>query len=171
MNLSNLDHFALLSRLPDEEKAAFAARCARQAVQILKGMSFPVAPADQADLERVVRLAEEAATRHVDSAELKRALRDLGHLAFTSPSIHDFQSDVLVSHVAHAVYAAGLTALTGSTAYAQDTLDYAMKAARAAGAADTEALIREGLHRMRKVPAHSAPSRPVAHGLRPALLV
>jgi hypothetical protein len=169
MNLSKLDHFALLSRLPYEEKAAFAARCARQAVQILKGVSFPVAPADQTDLERVVRLAEDAATRHVDPAELQPALRDLGHLAFTSPAPCSFRSEVLLAHVAHAVYAAGLTALTGSTAYAQDTLDYAMEAARAAGAAEVEASIREGLHRIRKVPSHPVPSEPVARSVRQAM--
>jgi hypothetical protein len=158
MNLSNLDHFALLSRLPDEDKVAFAARCARLAVQILKGMSFPIAAADQGELEMVVRLAEEAATGWVDQVAFKLALRDLGHLAFTSPAPYGYQSDVVVSYVAHAVYAAGLTVLTGSTAHAQDSLDYTLEAARAAGAADVEASVRECLYALRRVSALPKPT-------------
>jgi hypothetical protein len=150
MNLSNLDHFALLSRLSDEGKVTFAARCARFAVQILKGMSFPIAPADQFELETVVRLTEEAAG-WVDTVEFKSALRDLGHLAFSSPAPYAFQTDVVLSYVAHAVYAGGLTALTGSTSHAQDALDYTLEAARAAGAADVEHCVRESLYALRRI--------------------
>jgi hypothetical protein len=160
MNLSNLDHFALLSRLPDEGKVAFAARCARLAVQILNGMSLPIAATDRGELEKVVRLAEETATRWVEPSEFKHALRDLGHLAFTSPAPHDFYSDVVLSYVAHAVYAAGLTVLTGSTAHAQDALDYTLEAARAAGATDIEASVREGLYSLRRLSVVSTPTDP-----------
>ena len=151
MNLSNLDHFALLSRLPDDGKVAFAARCARFAVQILKGMSFPIAAADQGELETVVRLTEEAVGGCVDAVEFKSALRDLGHLAFSSPAPYAFQTDVVLSYVAHAVYAGGLTALTGSTSHAQDALDYTLEAARAAGAADVENSVRESLYALRRI--------------------
>jgi hypothetical protein len=150
MILSNLDHFSLLARLSDEGKVAFAARCARCAVQIFKGMSFPIAAVDLGELETVVRLAEEAAAGWVDAAELKNALRDLGHLAFTSPPPYAFQTDVVVSYIAHAVYAAGLTVLTGSTSHVQDTLDYTLEAARAAGAADLETIVRESLYVLRR---------------------
>jgi hypothetical protein len=166
MNLSNPDHFALLSRLPDEGKVVFAARCARLAVQILNGMSFPIAAADRAELEKVVRLAEETATRWVEPTEFKLALRDLGHLAFISPAPLGFHSDVVLSYVAHAVYAAGLTVLTGSTAHAQDALDYTLEAARAAGAADVEASVREGLYSLRRLTVVSTPIDPASKTAR-----
>jgi putative N-acetylmannosamine-6-phosphate epimerase len=111
-------------------------------------------------LEKVVRLADEAANRCEDPAELKSALRDLGYLAFTSPTPH-FQSDVIMSHVAHATYAAGLTALTGSAAQAQDAMDYTLEAARTAGAEDIERSLAEELARVRRtvaVPLSFAPS-------------
>jgi hypothetical protein len=170
MNLSKLDHFVLLSRVPADEKVAFAARCARLALQILNGLSFPIPATDRAELEKVVRLAEESVIQTVDLHEIKSALRDLGHLAFTSPAPFGFPSDVILSHVAHAVYAAGLTLLTGSTVHGQDTLDYTLEAARAAGATDIEASVRESLFSLRRsslVPtatyAASKPARSAIH--------
>src|SRR5262249_2314137 len=134
----------------DEGKVAFAARCARYAMHILKGMSFPIAAVDLVELETVVRLVEEAATGWVDSSALRTALRDLGHLAFTSPPPYSFRTGVVLSYIAHAVYAAGLRALTGWPSHVQDTVEYALEAARTAGTADVETSVRECLYALRR---------------------
>lgn len=159
MNPSNLDHFVLLSRLPDVEKGAFATRCARLALKILNSVSFPIAATDRRELESVVRLAEGAMTSSTDAAELFPALRALGHLAFTSPrpSPYGLRSEVILSQVAHAVYAAGLTVLTGSAAHAQDALEYTLEASNAAGVTEVEATARDWLFSLRKsaVPPYS----------------
>jgi hypothetical protein len=159
MNPFGLNDFVLISNLSFAEQVAFATRCARLAVRLLKQISFPVAPSEVAVMDNAVRLAEESVTGSVNLTDLEAAVRAAGQLAFASVTQSRFRTDMIIGHVAHAAYAAGCTALSGSAAHAQDALDYALEAARAAGAREAESGIREELRRIR---------RPTASNVEPA---
>ena len=150
MNPFGLNDFVLISNLSFTEQVAFAARCARLAVRLLNQISFPVAPSEVEVMDNAVRLAEQSVTGSVNLTDLEAAVRAAGQLAFASVTQSRFRTDMIIGHVAHAAHAAGCTALSGSAAHAQDALDYALEAARAAGARDTECAIREELRRIRR---------------------
>ena len=150
MNPFGLNDFVLISNLSFTEQVAFAARCARLAVRLLNQISFPVAPSEVEVMDNAVRLAEQSVTGSVNLTDLEAAVRAAGQLAFASVTQSRFRTDMIIGHVAHAAHAAGCTALTGSAAHAQDALDYALEAARAAGAREMESAIREELRRIRR---------------------
>jgi hypothetical protein len=150
MNPFGLNDFVLISTLSHAEQVAFAARCARLAVRLLNQISFPVARSEIEVMDNAIQLAEKSVTAGVNVADLEAAVRAAGQLAFASVTQQRFRTDMIISHVAHAAHAAGCTALTGSAAHAQDALDYAFEAARAAGNRETESAIREELRRIRR---------------------
>jgi hypothetical protein len=151
MNPFCTNHFTLISRLPRSEQVAFAARCAVLAIRTVKQTNLSIDPTDLGVMEETVRIAELTATRSVDPTALTVSLRKLGHLAFTTPTPSSSLSDEAISQIAHAAYAVGLAALTGSAAQAEDALNYALEAVQTMGSRDTETAIREELHHVRQL--------------------
>jgi hypothetical protein len=116
----------------------------------VKEASFSADLDDLEVMEETVQIAELTATRSVDPTTLTMSLKKLGHLAFTTPTPTSSLSDEAISQVAHAAYAVGLAALTGSAAQAEDALTYALEAVQTMGSRDTENAIREELRRVRQ---------------------
>jgi hypothetical protein len=150
MNPFCTDHFTLISRLPRSEQVAFAARCALLAIRFVKQESFSSDLDDLEMMENAVQIAELTATRSVDPNALTASLKRLGHLAFTTPTPTSSLNDEAICQVAHAAYAVGLAALTGSAAQAEDALTYALEAVQTMGSRETENAIREELRRVRQ---------------------
>jgi hypothetical protein len=122
-------------------------------------MSLPVRLKDMAALENVVRLVEEAAAETADLSELRDRMYELRHLAFATPAQCRFRSDSIICHVIHAVYAAGHTALTGSSIDAEGALQSAFAATRAAESKAAENSLWQELRRAGRVGMVTAGSR------------
>jgi hypothetical protein len=159
MNLTDLDHFTLLSQLPVAEKVVFASRCAGVAVRLLNSMSLPVGIKEMTALETTVRDLEEWTSQGGDLARLQSSMQKLRHLAFTLPSQFKYRTDSVICHVVHAAYAAGMTAFTSSNVHAEEALKSAFAAARTAESTVAEDSLWEELRRVRRVASEAGELR------------
>ena len=149
----------LVSHLPHSEKVALVCRCARIVVKLQNSMSLPIGLGKVAALEEVIRLAEESLTESSYLAELRCSLYSLRNIAFGSPTKGTFPSETVLFHVARAVYAAGLTALTSFDVDAQNALEAAFAAVQTAESKPAEDSLWEELHRARKATLETPRSR------------
>jgi hypothetical protein len=156
VDLTDLHRFSAVSRLARAERVAFAGRCAGVAVRLLDSMSLPVRLKEMAALENVVRLVEEAVAEDADLCELRNRMFELRHLAFAKPAQCRFRSDSIICHVVHAVYAAGHTAITGSSVDAEDALKSAFAAVRAAESKAAEDSLWQEFRRIQRAPTVAA---------------
>jgi hypothetical protein len=159
MNLTYLDHFVLLSQLSRPERVSFAAHCAQIAVRVLAAMSLPISFKEITAVEEVVRLVERSAAGSGNLAELDSAMQNLRHLAFNPPTQCKFLTDTVICQIAHAAYAAGQTVFTGSSVDAQDSLEAALAAARAAESKEAQDSLWEEMRRVRRAAIEAAGTR------------
>jgi len=150
MNSTAESYLLLLSQLPHAKKVALTARCARIVVNLQHSMSLPVSLRRLSALEEVVRLVEESISGNGDLAELRSSMHNLRDLAYSSPAQTTFPSETVICQVIRAAYEAGLTAITGLNSDAQDSLDAAFAAARAAESKPAEDSLWEELRRVRR---------------------
>jgi hypothetical protein len=128
-------------------------------MKLQNSMSLPIGLGKVAALEEVIRLAEESLTESSYLAELRCGMYSLRNIAFGSPTQGTFPSETVVFHVARAAYAAGLTALTSFDVDAQNVLEAAFAAARAAESKPAEDSLWEEIRRSRKQTLETPHSR------------
>jgi hypothetical protein len=155
MTLTDLDDFCVVSQLPHSERVSFATRCARIAVRLLNSLSLPIRLKEMASLETIVCLLEEWTDEH-ELAALGLTMQKLRPLAFATPDECKYRGDSIVCQVVHAAYAAGLTAFTGSSVYADDAFKSALAAARTVESKEAEESLRQELRRARKIGTEAA---------------